>query len=144
MAEVTEEEQEVLELIIKGYNWLEISREKNLRESQIYTLKKRLAKKLAYLQVDKMNDIQHIGGIIMIATIGRLKKLAKQIETMWEHDNLTKCYKKPGTKTIQEFVEDALMYVTEGKIVYRDTGRKPKIPRARLDSQLKLFDFYDI
>ncbi len=128
--------KKVVELLFDGLNFLEISQELKLRESQIYKIKNELAKDLRFLH--DTNKHEHISSIIKLYVMGKLNSLPKKIFNQWYVDNALKEYDRPSLETIKDYIEDVLLEIAGGKVIYRTPYRKVQL-YGQSPGQISLF-----
>jgi hypothetical protein len=70
--------------------------------------------------------------------MGRLKNLPKKIHTMWKYDNVLKEYTKPPLGIIEDYLEDLILGIGGGRVVYRTPKRKKEL--YDVTNQLSIFE----
>lgn len=140
LEQADEKEKQIVNMLMDGYNFLEISKKLHLKESQIYKIKRQLADKYRYLH--DTNTAEDISVVVKLHVIARLKKLARHIYSLWYADNGLKEYKRPTLSSIEDYVEDVLLEIGGSYVVYRTPSRKNQLYYP-LDCQLVLFPEYE-
>lgn len=137
LSRLDDREKEIAQLIFDGYNFLEISKKLKLKESQIYKVKKTLAQKLGHLHTTSTPE--RIGAVVKLYFTGKLKNMARHIYTIWNADPALREYERPTQAMIEDYIEDVLLSVGGGAVVYRLPKRKQELYNNV--QQLNLFQY---
>jgi len=111
------EDRKVLEEVLNDENWLSVAHRFKLRESQIYTLKKKLQKKFKPLHEANNKDATRI--IVLLWIIARVRKMTRHMYTIWNDDPSLRDYKRPSMDSLSDFVEEALITIAGGEVTFK-------------------------
>jgi len=111
-------EREVLEGIMNDdENFLRLAHKNDLRESEIYTLKKRLQKKFKPLHEENNRDATRI--VVLLWIMARLGKMTRHMYTIWNDEPTLREHKRPSMDSLTDFVEEALITIAGGDVTFK-------------------------
>lgn len=114
-------DKKIVKLIFEGRsNWSDIAREMNIPVPTMHHRKERLQKLLKDYYNSREKSDTVVATIIMLVTLSYLKQLPNLIFKTWNDDTRTKHKKKPSISFIRKQIEDTLLSVAGGKVVYRN------------------------
>lgn len=129
----------ILEKIFAGdSNLSDICRELGIRYNQAYNIKMQLQDEYGYLSHERGRDTAQLP--IFMYILSQLQRLPERIHKTWSGNPVFDGYEKPSQRKIYEMVEDAIMLMTEGKILYRQS-KNTKTTRTAVVGEGQLFMF---
>lgn len=131
-------QKEVVQNILDGNDktWLKMAREQGIESTHYaYALRDKLRKKFRHLVRDGRPKIE--GKRVLLYVYGRMKRLGRDIYEEWDRDDMLKEFKKPTKSMIEDYVEDVLLGVGGGRVVYRSPQRRYQLYPT--EGQLGLF-----
>lgn len=132
------EKREIVERLMDGDKLSDVYRDQKdkTKYSRLYKKKQELAEELRHIH--NTNTHGYLQGVLKLYLLGRLKNLPKKIHTMWKYDNALKEYKQPPVGVIEDYLEDILLSVGGGRVVYRNPKRQFELYGCP-EEQLSLF-----
>jgi transposase len=106
----TGDKQDILSLILEGYNFNQISKILGIKQSKIYRIKRELMKDLLYLKRKdfpiKSKRLQLIENLIYLYFLIHPQITAEEMDRIWEKDAVLKEYRKPPYNIIADAINE--------------------------------------
>lgn len=133
------EKREIAERLMDGDKLSDVFRDKQdkTKYSRLYKHKRELAEELR--EYHNTNTHGYIKGVLLLYLLGRLKNMPKKIHTIWKYDNVLREYKRPPVGVIEDYLEDLILSLGGGKVVYREPHRKRELYDVP-EKQLTIFE----
>lgn len=136
LGRVSGEKREIVVRLMQGENFLSIAKELGYKESQIYKIKGELAE--VYRDLHDTNDWEMVKGVLRLYFLSKLRDLPFKVHNRWSFDCCLKEYRKPSQKMIKRSLEELIIELGGGTILYNGPKIKKRINTISSD-QLSLF-----